>query len=63
VKAGQLVRVLPEWSLPRTPLWAVFPGRKLMPTRTRVFIDALAARFGAQRSPGPNEEVFPARGG
>lgn len=63
VKAGQLVRVLPEWSLPRTPLWAVFPGRKLMPARTRVFIDALAAKFGAQRSPGPNEEVFPARGG
>jgi DNA-binding transcriptional LysR family regulator len=63
LKAGQLVRVLPEWSLPRAPLWAVFPGRKLMPARTRLFIDALAAKFAAQRSPGRDEEVFPGRGG
>ena len=61
LKAGHLVRVLPEWSLPTTPLWAVFPGRKLMPARTRVFIDALAAKFACQRSPG-GAEVFPARG-
>ena len=25
--------------------WAVFPGRRLMPARTRVFLDALAAKF------------------
>ena len=63
LKAGQLVRVLPEWSLPRVPLWAVFPGRKLMPARTRIFIDALAAKFADQRSSSPDQEVFPARGG
>jgi DNA-binding transcriptional LysR family regulator len=40
---GELVQVLPEWSLPPTPCWAVFPERKLMPLRSRVFIDAMAA--------------------
>ena len=25
--------------------WAVFPGRRLMPARTRVFLDALTAKF------------------
>jgi DNA-binding transcriptional LysR family regulator len=42
VKSGALVRVLPEWSLGHATAWAVFPGRRLMPTRTRVFLDALA---------------------
>ena len=42
VKSGALVRVLPEWTLGRATAWAVFPGRRLMPTRTRVFLDALA---------------------
>src|SRR5258706_1080275 len=49
VKAGQLVRVLADWEVRPAPLFAVFPGRKLMPARTRVFIDALAARFGGSR--------------
>ena len=62
VKTGELVRVLPEWRLPTAPLWAVFPGRKLMPARTRVFIDALAAKFAGPRFSSPGEEVFPARG-
>jgi len=48
VKAGELVRVLPEWRFPPMRLSAVFPGRKLMPARTRVFIDALSAKFGSQ---------------
>ncbi len=46
VKAGQLVRVLPEWETQPVALWAVFPGRRLMPARTRAFIDALAVKFG-----------------
>jgi hypothetical protein len=33
----------PDWRLPRSA-WAVFPGRRLMPARTRVFVDALAAK-------------------
>jgi DNA-binding transcriptional LysR family regulator len=41
----ELVPVLPDWRLPPVPAWAVFPGRRLMPARTRVFIDALTANF------------------
>jgi DNA-binding transcriptional LysR family regulator len=45
VKNGTLVRVLPEWRLPDVDGWAVFPGRRLMPTKTRVFLDMLQASF------------------
>ena len=44
-KKGELVRVLPEWQGGPLVVWAVFPGRRLMPLRTRVFIDGLIARF------------------
>ena len=37
--------MLPDWQLPPVAAWAVFPGRRLMPARTRVFLDALAAKF------------------
>jgi DNA-binding transcriptional LysR family regulator len=45
LQRGELVQVLPDWHLPPVSAWAVFPGRRLMPTRTRVFLDALAAKF------------------
>ena len=41
VDRGELVRVLPEWSLPEVTGWAVFPGRRLMPAKTRVFLDLM----------------------
>lgn len=41
VRRGALRRVLPCWSLPSHTAWAVFPERKLMPVKTRVFIDML----------------------
>lgn len=41
VKRGDLVRVLEEWRMPGVDVWAVFPGRRLMPARTRAFLDAL----------------------
>jgi len=40
---GTLKRVLPDWSLPISLWWAVFPGRRLMPARTRAFLDTLVA--------------------
>lgn len=43
VRRGELRRVLPAWSLPAHPAWAVFPGRRLMPAKTRAFIDMLEA--------------------
>jgi DNA-binding transcriptional LysR family regulator len=45
LQRGELVQVLPDWHLPPVSAWAVFPGRRLMPARTRVFLDALAAQF------------------
>jgi len=45
LQRGELVQVLPDWHLPSVSAWAVFPGRRLMPARTRVFLDALAAKF------------------
>jgi DNA-binding transcriptional LysR family regulator len=43
VERGELVRVLPDWELPPTPCWAVFAERRLMPLRTRAFLDAMVA--------------------
>ena len=43
--AGCLVRVLPDWCLPDLQVWAVIPGRQLLPTKTRAFLDALRAFF------------------
>jgi len=45
VERGELAPVLPEWHFPPVAAWAVFPGRRLMPARTRVFIEALVAKF------------------
>jgi DNA-binding transcriptional LysR family regulator len=45
LRSGELTAVLPDWSLPPQPAWAVFPGRRLMPARTRVFLDALESEF------------------
>ncbi len=39
---GELQRILPDWCLPDADCWAVFPGRRLMPAKTRVFIDMLS---------------------
>ncbi|MBD8532328.1 MULTISPECIES: LysR family transcriptional regulator [unclassified Massilia] len=45
VKKGELVRVLPEWDLPPAVGWAVFPGRRLMPAKTRAFLDMMEEMF------------------
>ncbi|WP_432377332.1 LysR substrate-binding domain-containing protein [Duganella sp. P38] len=45
LQRGELVRVLPEWSFPTVTGWAVFPGRRLMPAKTRVFLDMLEGAF------------------
>jgi len=49
VARGELAPVLEEWELPPAKAWAVFPGRRLMPARTRAFIDAVAAEFAGPR--------------
>jgi DNA-binding transcriptional LysR family regulator len=49
VRKGELVRVLPDWELPAATGWAVFPGRRLMPAKTRVFLDMLEEMFCESR--------------
>ncbi len=56
VRNGELVPVLPGWHCPPMDAWAVFPGRRLMPARTRVFLDTIAAKFS-----GPECQVVEAR--
>jgi DNA-binding transcriptional LysR family regulator len=45
VKRGELVRVLPDWDMPEDSGWAVFPGRRLMPAKLRVFLDMMEEGF------------------
>lgn len=47
VRAGTLLPVLPDWRPPSTDAWAVFPGRRLMPARTRVFLDTLQSKLSS----------------
>jgi DNA-binding transcriptional LysR family regulator len=56
VRSGELVPVRPDWQMPAVDAWAVFPGRRLMPARTRVFLDAIEAKFS-----GPECKAIEAR--
>jgi DNA-binding transcriptional LysR family regulator len=49
VNRGELVRVLPEWDMPVATGWAVFPGRRLMPAKTRAFLDMMDEMFCQNR--------------
>lgn len=49
LQSGQLAQVLPEWTAPSHAMFAVFPGRRLMPSRTRVFLDAMAEEFAGPK--------------
>jgi DNA-binding transcriptional LysR family regulator len=48
---GELVRVLPDWRAEPVPAWAVFPERRLMPAKTRAFLDMLAKALAPCREP------------
>jgi len=45
IHSGELMPVLVDWSLPSAQAWAVFPGRRLMPARTRAFLDWMEAKL------------------
>jgi DNA-binding transcriptional LysR family regulator len=42
---GRLVEVLEPWSRIDAPISVIYPSRRLLPTRTRAFIDALVSHF------------------
>ncbi|MDR6535841.1 LysR family transcriptional regulator [Variovorax soli] len=49
LQRGDLVRVLPGWYADSGPLSLYYPSKKLLPAKTRVFIDFVVERFRAQR--------------
>ena len=57
VERGELLPVLADWRLPSYAAWAVFPGRRLMPARTRVFLDALQTEFSGPRCEAQETEI------
>lgn len=46
LSAGVLEHVLPEWHAGDSPIVALFPDRRAMPRKTRVFVDAMLAAIG-----------------
>lgn len=45
--SGQLVRLLPDWYAETRPLTIYYSSRKLVPAKTRVFVDHVVERFRA----------------
>lgn len=52
LRKGELVRILPEWEMPPSIGWAVFPGRRLMPAKTRAFLDMMEEMCCNEQSAG-----------
>jgi DNA-binding transcriptional LysR family regulator len=52
--AGQLRTVLDDWFVAEVGISVLFPSRKLLPTKTRLFIDFLTAQFPK----GPRHDVW-----
>lgn len=53
VKRRSLVRILPGWAAPAVPCWAVFAGGRLVPARTRAFLDTLLSAMQTVGGTGP----------
>lgn len=49
LRSGRLKPVLPEWQLPPADVYAVFPTRNHLSTKTRVLVDTLLEAFEAHR--------------
>lgn len=54
VKDGRLEPLLRDWTLlPRPKLWAVYPNRRFLPAKVRLFVDALRTAFGGDPNRDP----------
>lgn len=49
LESGQLVRVLPNWYAENGSLSLYFPTHKMLPAKTRVFVDFIVEQFRIQR--------------
>jgi DNA-binding transcriptional LysR family regulator len=45
LRAGRLIHVLPEWRSDPAPVCALFPSNRQLPTRVRLFLDAISDRL------------------
>ena len=45
VRGGGLVRLLPDWYQDTGAVWLYYPSKKLLPPKTRVFVDFVLERF------------------
>jgi DNA-binding transcriptional LysR family regulator len=49
LRSGELVRLLPEWFHDAGAVWLYYPSKKLLPPKTRVFVDFVLERFRSER--------------
>ena len=47
IASGELVRLLPGWYSDAGPLSLYYPSRRMLPAKTRVFVDFVLERFGS----------------
>lgn len=52
LESGDVVKILEEWSKPESGLYALYPERRLLPTKVRTLIDFLADWFADSRKTG-----------
>jgi DNA-binding transcriptional LysR family regulator len=45
LRSGRLIHVLPDWRSEPAPVCALYPSRRQLSTRARVFIDAMVDSF------------------
>jgi DNA-binding transcriptional LysR family regulator len=64
VRAGRLVRLLPGYRTPSSPVSAVYPSRRHLSAKVRAFVDFLALRFAGRAEwelPPPDAAPHPPR--
>lgn len=55
LRAGRLVPVLPEFEPPALPIYAVYPSRKHLSAKVRLFVEFLIERFARLPDTSPDE--------
>jgi DNA-binding transcriptional LysR family regulator len=48
IACGRLVRILSDWRSAPAPIYALMPSRRYLPSKSRAFVEALAARLSDQ---------------
>jgi DNA-binding transcriptional LysR family regulator len=60
--AGRIERVLEDWAvLPELTLWAIYPHRRFLSQKVRLFVEALRTEFGGDAAHDPWSDGPPSR--